>query len=78
MILGGNTGKSSIIEQGVNDLETYYPDVKRFWDYNKNILKPKDVFYNSRTNFWMKCEKSGHSFKTSPYLLQKHYNSKFT
>ena len=53
MILGGNTGKSSIIEQGVNDLETYYPDVKRFWDYNKNILKPEDVFYNSRTNFWM-------------------------
>ena len=36
------------------------------WDYEKNELKPRDVFKSSTKKFYFKCDVCFHSFKSSP------------
>ncbi len=48
--------------KGETDLETWYPDLAKEWDYDKNVyLKPSDVTSGSEKKVWWKCDK-GHSF----------------
>lgn len=54
------TGK--IFLSGFNDIVSKRPELLAYWDYDKNIEDPKDVFYNSRhKKYWFKCVKN-HSF----------------
>ncbi len=34
----------------------------QFWNYNKNILKPIQVFKSSAKKYWFSCIKCNHSF----------------
>ncbi len=36
-----------------------------WWDYNKNKLKPRDVFKSTRKKFWFNCEYCSRSFESS-------------
>ena len=46
-----------------NDLETNFPEVAKEWDYEKNELKPSEVFPKSSKKVWWICP-SGHSYET--------------
>ena len=41
--------------RGYNDLETRYPEIAKSWNYEKNDMKPWDVFPFSNTKVWWKC-----------------------
>ncbi|MBQ7147678.1 MAG: zinc-ribbon domain-containing protein [Pseudobutyrivibrio sp.] len=48
---------------GCNDLESKYPDVIKFWDYEKNReIKPSELHFGSNKSVWWRCTE-GHSFK---------------
>lgn len=53
------TGFSVI--KGINDFETMCPNVSKEWDYERNELKPSEVYYNSGKVYAFKCDK-GHRF----------------
>lgn len=51
------------METGINDLETMCPDlVKKEWDFDKNSIKPNEIYYQSMKKVWWKCSK-GHSYE---------------
>lgn len=52
----------SKLKIGVNDLETKFPDIAKEWDYEKNILSPKDFCYSSNKKVWWTC-KEGHNYQ---------------
>lgn len=55
------------ITEGVNDLATYYPDLVKEWDYEKNgNLLPTMISYGTDKQVWWKCEKCGNSWLASP------------
>lgn len=47
------------------NLEKIYPDLAKFWDYDKNETTPDQILPNSGKEFWWKCE-HGHSWYKSP------------
>lgn len=47
---------------GVNDLITTHPETEKFWDYEKNTIKPTTVSHGSSKIVWWKCD-NGHSYK---------------
>ena len=47
---------------GENDFATTYPNLSKFWDYNKNNNKPEDFLSHSQKKVWWKCNK-GHSYQ---------------
>lgn len=52
------------VKPGFNDVGTLYPEIKRYWDYEKNPTKPEDYpGLHSNKKIWFKCEK-GHSWNT--------------
>ena len=48
--------------KGENDLLTTNPEIKQFWDYEKNEDKPEDFKAGSHKLVWWKCPK-GHSYQ---------------
>lgn len=56
------SGKKLLV--GVNDLETRYPTLAQSWDYEKNKVKPSEVYGGGNTSYYWKCEK-GHSYRCS-------------
>lgn len=50
--------------KGINDFGSMYPELLKFWDYEKNTKKPYEVYHNSRKIYNWKCDK-GHSFTSS-------------
>ena len=47
---------------GFNDLQTLFPNIAKFWDYEKNgDLKPSQVSSKTKRVVWWKCD-SGHSY----------------
>ena len=39
----------------------------KYWDYNKNIIKPRDIFRSTaKERYWFICEDCNHSFNTYP------------
>ncbi len=60
-----------IIIKGVNDLFTTNPELKKYWDFDKNTsINPYEQSYGSKKVVWWKCEK-GHSWKTSILIKAK-------
>lgn len=58
----------------MNSLERVYPDLCKYWDYEKNKkLKPNNVRANSSNKYWWKCEK-GHSWKMQIITCKKNKN----
>lgn len=49
---------------GVNDLATAAPDLLNEWDYDKNVVSPKEMMTHSRMKVWWICAK-GHSWQDS-------------
>lgn len=47
--------------KGYNDLATTNPELLKYWDYDKNLIKPTEITRNSTKNIWWKCKK-GHSW----------------
>ncbi len=50
--------------RGFNDLETLFPDVIKYWDYEKNESMPFDYVSGTHKKVWWKCEK-GHQWEAS-------------
>jgi len=49
---------------GFNDAETFYPDITKIWDYEKNTITPQDVTYKTTKKVWWVCDK-GHEYYKS-------------
>lgn len=47
---------------GVNDLQTKYPEILKYWDYKLNKTKPTEIKYTNLNDFYWKCDK-GHSYR---------------
>lgn len=58
---------------GVNDVKTLNEWAYKYWDYEKNDLKPEEVYYKSDVAYWFKCSK-GHSFKRAVSGMLRSYN----
>ncbi len=67
----------SVIQSGVNDISTIFPNLIAEWDYEKNgDLTPEMVSAHSNKKIWWKCER-GHSFYSSPDHRSKGRNCPF-
>ncbi|MCK2017951.1 zinc-ribbon domain-containing protein [Peribacillus frigoritolerans] len=56
--------KHQKFKTGYNDLLTKYPEVAKFWNYQKNTLTPDKVLAGGRKKVWWKCEK-GHEWEST-------------
>ena len=55
------------LEVGVNDLETWFPDIAKEWNYDKNPgMTPRDITGRSTKKVWWKCLNCGYEYKKSP------------
>ena len=53
---------------GYNDLFTTHTEiVEKYWDYENNIITPKEITYGSGKKVWWKCDKCKQSYQMSPY-----------
>lgn len=50
--------------KGVNDFASKYPNLLKYWDYEKNQSLPDEIYFNSGNIYSWICEK-GHSFTSS-------------
>lgn len=57
----------SKIVTGVNDIFTLRPDLKEYWDFEKNELDPNKTGARSNRNAWWVCKKCGKSFEQSAF-----------
>lgn len=54
-------------KKGYTDLLKNYPEIGKVWDYNKNSVRPDEIFFRGVSNdsYWFKCPKCGIShYKT--------------
>lgn len=52
------------VVQGVNDLESRYPDVAKEWSYARNSdVVPTDITWGSNKKFWWRCVKCNHEWQ---------------
>lgn len=49
--------------KGFNDFKTLYPNLIKYWDKEKNILKPTEILGKSNQEIWWKCPYCKNSFK---------------
>lgn len=40
-----------------------FPEIAKEWDYEKNKVKPEEVYSNSNKKYWWKCKKCGRSWE---------------
>ncbi|MBE5969708.1 MAG: hypothetical protein E7242_05690 [Lachnospiraceae bacterium] len=67
----------SVVQKGINDLQTLYPNLVNEWDYEKNgQLNPNLVAAHSNKKVWWQCEK-GHSWEKSPDQRTRGQNCPF-
>ena len=59
---------------GFNDVSTVYTDNMKQWDWDKNIVSPSAVLFNSHTKVWWLCDK-GHSYSQTPSAKIVHGHS---
>lgn len=50
-----------ILKKDINDLATKYPELLKYWDYDKNEVKPNEVYAGGESVIYWVCEK-GHSY----------------
>ena len=60
-------GAINKVIQGVNDLQTLYPEIAAEWNYELNGNKtPDSVAAHSNKKFWWHCHKCGYDWEASP------------
>ena len=52
------------ILRGYNDFETCHPELMKYWDFDKNIIKPFEIGSGTHKKVWWKCDK-GHQWEAS-------------
>ena len=55
---------------GLNDFATIKPELLKYWDYEKNIIKPNEVAPSCKEIIYWKCD-NGHSYQTSLNKISK-------
>lgn len=65
------TGK--IMQTGVNDLLTTYPQIKDIWDYSANDKRPEDIFNTNHDAWNFKCDKGHHYMATVDQLKNNNF-----
>ena len=65
----------SLLEVGINDCESMNSYAFKYWDYSRNTVSPKDVYYLSHNKYWFLCGR-GHSFSRSAYGMYRSYKNK--
>jgi len=61
--------------KGYNDLETFYPEIAKEWNYEKNYnLKPDEITFGSNKKVWWKCLTCNNEWQTSVHerTIRKH------
>ena len=59
---------------GYNDLESTFPEVLKFWDYDKNIIigvEPTNITRGSNKKVFWRCKECSAEWKTSPNSITK-------
>ena len=56
---------SSRLLKGFNDLASQNPEILVDWDYNKNDVKPDEIFQHAKRKVWWKCHKCGHEWEAA-------------
>ena len=52
-----------------NCIELTHPHLLDIWDFEKNIIKPSEISYNSNKKIWWKCKQNSlHSYQQKIYL----------
>lgn len=65
---GCPTCANRIVLEGVNDLNTKFPDIAKQWNYEKNgDLKPTQVTYGSGKKVWWTCPVCNNDYIASVY-----------
>ena len=59
--------RGKMVLKGFNDLSSRCPDILTQWDWDKNVKKPDEFYYQSHSDAWWKCQ-LGHSWHTKIYL----------
>ena len=56
------------VGEGINDLQTMYPDIAKEWHPTKNgDLTPNKIIPGGKKKVWWKCNNCGHEWQTDPY-----------
>lgn len=50
----------------INSVQAVHPEMTKQWDYDKNDLKPDEVFAQSNKKFWWKCDVTQKSWSATP------------
>lgn len=59
---------------GVNDFKSRVSEMAKYWDYDKNNVRPEEVYYKSRDKYYFICEE-GHSFMRDPNHMRRSINT---
>ncbi|WP_270473687.1 zinc-ribbon domain-containing protein [Holdemanella porci] len=63
-----------LLQKGVNDLATIYPEIVLFWDYEKNEKRPDEVFATLPNKYFFICS-NGHHFEcTLKELVENNFH----
>ena len=54
---------------GYNDLATIKPDMLEKWNYEKNVIMPKEITYGSKRKVWWKCPECSYQWKAAVYTI---------
>ena len=63
--------RNTKVVHGFNDLATTNPDLLEEWDYEKNTIKPTEIYAGSNLKVWWKCKEHGHSWCVPVQLRAK-------
>lgn len=66
---------SNRLLEGFNDLETIEPQILKYWNYDKNIVKPNEVTATSSKKVWWHCNKCNNDYMASIHNKVKFPNS---
>lgn len=59
-----------------NSIAVLYPEIKKYWDFDKNNRNINTVTIGEDSKFWFKCRK-GHSYYSTPNHMIHSVNSSF-
>ena len=48
-----------------------YPDIDKYWDFERNSIDLKHVFKESGIKFWFKCKSCSHKYETSVTVFSR-------
>ena len=58
---------------GVNDLATTMPEVLKYWDYQKNTIKPTEIKKNSTKRVWWLKNGKSFNLKVNSFCTHKEF-----